>query len=187
MTAGLDPGGVARRATPHDLIDFILAEHLNHRRMCRALEALAQATDFDAARITALLDFIRFDLTLHVIDEEEDIFPLLRKRCQPEDQVDDVLDRLTFEHAEDKALSAKVRDVLNACLILRKPPHAIEGGAEALTAFARHELRHLTLENAVVVPLARRRFDAADLRNLAERLIARRRRVASSDAQEHFE
>jgi hypothetical protein len=71
--------------------------------------------------------------------------------------------------------------VLNACLILRKPPHAIEGGAEALLSFARHELRHLTLENAVVVPLARRRFGAEDLNRLSERLLARRRRVSIAD------
>lgn len=169
----------ARLPTPHDPIEFILGEHLNHRRLCRALERLAGATEFDAARITALLDFIRFDLTLHVIDEEEDFFPMLRQRCLPEDGVGDVLDRLTIEHAEDKALSVRARDVLNACLIIRKPPHAVEGGAEALSAFARHEMRHLALENAVVVPLARRRFNTEDLRGLSQRLLARRHCVAA--------
>jgi iron-sulfur cluster repair protein YtfE (RIC family) len=171
----------ARRPTPHDPIEFILAEHLNHRRMCRALERLAAADEFDAAKITGLLDFIRFDLTLHVIDEEEDFFPMLRQRCQAEDVVDEVLERLTLEHAEDKALSVRVRDVLNACLIIRNPPHAIEGGPEALAAFAKHEMRHLTLENAVIVPLARRRFNAEDLRILSKRLLVRRRRVTAPD------
>lgn len=180
MNAGAERDAGARPVTPHDPIEFLLTEHLNHRRMCRALERLAVMEEFDAARITGLLDFIRFDLTLHVIDEEEDVFPLLRKRCLPEDQVDEVLDRLTEEHAEDKALSTRARDVLNACLIVRKPPHAIEGGAEALQAFAHHEMQHLTLENAVIVPLARRRFNAADLRFLSARLIARRRRVAAT-------
>jgi hemerythrin-like domain-containing protein len=171
----------ARRPSPHDPIEFIHAEHLNHRRMCRALERLAEAEEFDAVRITALLDFIRFDLTLHVIDEEEDFFPMLRRRCLPDDQVAEVLDRLTLEHAEDKALSIRARDVLNACLIVRKPPSAIDGGAEALLSFARHEMRHLTLENAVVVPLARRRFNSEDLRVLSNRLLARRRRVTAPD------
>lgn len=171
----------ARRPTPHDPLEFMLAEHLNHRRMCRALERLAAATEFDAARITALLDFIRFDLTLHVIDEEEDFFPMLRERCLPEDDIEDVLARLSEEHAEDKSLSIRVRDVLNACLILRKPAGAIEGGAEALLSFARHEMRHLALENAVVVPLARRRFNAQDLNDLSRRLLARRRRVTAPE------
>jgi hemerythrin-like domain-containing protein len=171
----------ARRPTPHDPLEFMLAEHLNHRRMCRALEQLAAETEFDAVRITGLLEFIRFDLTLHVIDEEEDFFPMLRERCLPEDEVDSVLARLSEDHAEDKALSVRVRDVLNVCLILRKPPRAIEGGADALLTFAQHEMRHLALENAVVVPLARRRFSHEDLRALSRRLLARRRRVTASE------
>ncbi len=181
MIATLSRDDVARRPTPHDPLEFMLAEHLNHRRMCRALERLADATEFDAIRITALLDFIRFDLTLHVIDEEEDFFPMLRERCLPEDEINDVLVRLSEEHAEDKSLSVRVRDVLNACLILRKPASAIEGGAESLRNFAQHEMRHLALENAVVVPLARRRFTEEDLRCLSLRLLARRRRVTTPD------
>ncbi len=171
-----DPG--ERPVSPGDPIEFLLAEHLNHRRMCNALERLAAATDFDAARITGLLDFIRFDLTLHVIDEEEDVFPLLRRRCLPEDQIESVLDRLTAEHGEDKSLSERARDVLNACLIVRKPPFAIDGGAEALITFAQHERSHLALENAVIIPLARRRLNQEDLAMLGQRFIARRRRVA---------
>jgi hemerythrin-like domain-containing protein len=167
--------------SPGDAIEFLLAEHLNHRRMCRALEDLADARDFDGLRITALIDFIRFDLTLHVIDEEEDVFPLLRRRCQPEDEIEDVLDRLAREHAEDKTLSERARDVLNACLMVRRPPHSIEGGAETLQAFARHERRHLALENAVIIPLARRRLDEADIEMLGRRFMARRRRVAATD------
>ena len=48
-------------------------------------------------------------------------------------------------------------------------------------AFALHEMRHLTLENAVVVPLARRRFSSEDMQLLSQRLLARRRRVTSPD------
>lgn len=170
----------ARAATPHDPIEFLLSEHLNHRRMCKALERLAEATEFDAARVTGLLDYVRFDLALHVIDEEEDFFPLLRQRCLPEDEIDEILSRLAAEHAEDKALAGDVRDMLNACLILRKPPSAIEGGVDALRNFAEHERRHLTLENAVIIPMARRRLDADDLKGLSKRLLARRRRLATA-------
>lgn len=180
MNVAIERDQGERPVSPGDPIEFLLAEHLNHRRMCNALERLAAATDFDAARITGLLDFIRFDLTLHVIDEEEDVFPLLRVRCLPEDQIEAVLDRLTAEHAEDKSLSERARDVLNACLIVRKPPFAIEGGAAALITFAQHERSHLALENAVIIPLARRRLSQEDLETLGQRFIARRRRVAST-------
>lgn len=169
-----------RPVSPSDAIEFLLAEHLNHRRMCRALEDLAASPDFDGLKITALLDFIRFDLTLHVIDEEEDLFPLLRRRCLPEDEIEEILGRLGREHAEDKALSERARDVLNACLIVRQPPQAIDGGAEALATFAHHERRHLALENAVLIPLARLRLGQEDIDLLGRRFMVRRRRVAAT-------
>lgn len=179
MNSGALSDSGVRPVPPGDAIEFLLAEHLNHRRMCQALEELAEARDFDGLRITALVDFIRFDLTLHVIDEEEDVFPLLRSRCLPEDEIDEILNRLGREHADDKVLSERARDVLNACLLVRRPPHAIEGGAEALKAFAHHERRHLALENAVIIPLARRRFSDADIEMLGRRFVARRRRGAT--------
>lgn len=174
-----DRNDAARLVTPHDPIEFMLAEHLNHRRMCKGLERLAEMREFDATPITAMVDYIRFDLTLHVIDEEEDFFPLLRKRCLPDDDIDALLQRLSVDHETDKSLSAQVRDMLNACLILRKPPSVIEGAVEALMAFANNERRHLALENAVVIPIARRRFTAEDLKTLSRRLLARRRRLAT--------
>jgi hemerythrin-like domain-containing protein len=179
-----------RAGAAEDPLAFILSEHMSHRRMCEALDRLAAAPEFDPAHVAHLADFIRFDLMLHVINEEEDFFPLLRKRCPPEDDVDQVLDRMTAEHAEDTALSARVRDALNASLIERRPPSAIEGVSEILLAFARREKRHLTLENAVIVPLARRRLSLEDLAGLRARFIARRRRLALSPAtkpHEHFE
>ncbi len=177
--ADLRDAGV-RPVSPSDAIEFLLAEHLNHRRMCSALEEVSVSADFDGLKITSLLDFIRFDLTLHVIDEEEDVFPLLRLRCLPEDEVEGILERLGREHAEDKALAERTRDILNACLIMHRPPHAIEGGAETLAAFAHHERRHLALENAVIIPLARRRLSQADIEMLGRRFVARRRRVAAT-------
>lgn len=178
MNTGVhDRSDAARQVTPHDPIEFILAEHLNHRRMCKALERLAAMTEFDAAPITAMVDYIRYDLVLHVLDEEEDFFPLLRERCLPDDDIETVLERLSADHETDKSLSGQVRDTLNACLILRKPPSVIEGAVEALTAFATNERRHLALENAIVIPIARRRLTSEDLKELARRLLARRRRL----------
>jgi hemerythrin-like domain-containing protein len=170
-----------RPVAPDNAIEFLLAEHLNHRRMCAALEDLAAAPDYDPALIAAMLDFIRFDLTLHVIDEEEDVFPLLRARCHPDDEIDDVLTRLSREHAEDKTLAGRARDVLNACLIARLPPSAMGGGAEALTAFAVHERRHLALENAIIIPLARRRLSPDDIQALGARFKARRRLLPNAN------
>ena len=174
---------ISAAVDPKQALEFILFEHMRHRQMCKALEQLAAMPDFDPGRIASLADFIRFDLTLHVIDEEEDFFPMLRERCLPDDGIDAVLDQMTDEHAADKALSVEVRDVLNACLIERKPPAAIECGAAVLRNFAQHERRHMALENAVVIPLARRRLAPDDLTSLGERFAARRRRLASAPGE----
>lgn len=176
-TSPHDRSDAARMATPHDPIEFILGEHLNHRRMCKALERLATMTEFDPAPITAMVDYIRYDLTLHVIDEEDDFFPMLQRRCLPDDDIEAILKRLSAEHEIDKSLSAQVRDMLNACLILRKPPNVIEGAVKALTVFAANERQHLALENAVIIPIARRRLSAEDLKTLGRRMLARRRRL----------
>ena len=169
---------MANSVDPRDALDFILFEHYRHRQMCRALEDLAASQRFEPEKLASMADFIRFDLTLHVIDEEEDFFPMLRARCSADDGIDVVLDRMTEEHAKDKAMSVRVRDVLSRCLIERKPPGEIEDGANVLRSFAQHEKHHMTLENAVVIPLARRRLTPADLVVLGERFAARRRRLA---------
>ena len=55
------------------------------------------------------------------------------------------------------------------------------GARTSLQAFASQELRHLALENAVVLPLARLRLTPADLKRLSRRL-AERRHVALAPA-----
>ena len=170
------PGGI-ERSPPHLLqepLEFIFAEHYRHRQMCKILEYLALAPTFDLDLIASTDDFIRYDLALHVIDEEEDLFPLLRRRCTEEDDIEDILGRLSADHALDQQLAKTVRAVFAQSLERRMPPSAIQGGAQALLHLAKQEKGHMALENAVVMPLARRRLTADDLETLSLRLAARR-------------
>ena len=170
-------GETARPVTPHDPIEFILAEHLMHRAMCKELERLASMAGFEPAPIEAMAAYIRVDLALHIRDEEEDFFPMLRKCCQPDDEISPILRRLSAEHQTDKRLSARVVDFLDASLAAGTPLGKSEGAVEALKAFSENERRHLALENAVIIPIARRRFERSDLQTLSRRLLARRRQV----------
>ncbi|WP_395646939.1 hemerythrin domain-containing protein [Terricaulis sp.] len=160
---------------PEEAVDFILFEHLRHREMCTALERMAAAPAADAVEAAKLAQFIRHDLTLHILDEEELFFPLLRERCLPEDEIDAALQRMNREHAEDRELSAQVRLILLSIATEAKAPASIKGGAEALRRFAQNQRRHMMLENAVLIPLARRRLTGGDLAALGQRLAARRR------------
>jgi len=165
---------------PQDALDFILFEHKKHREMCDALDALAEAPDFNPAEVAKLADFIRTELTMHIIDEEEELFPLLRLRCEPEDEVEAALDRFDGEHESDRDLSARVRIFLYSAITEDKPLSCLPGARAALHEFAQNQRLHMMLENAVLIPLARRRLTAGDLEALGKRFAARRRRGATS-------
>lgn len=168
---GIEPISTALMATP---LDFFFAEHFRHRQLCALIDQLSAATFFDPGPIAEVIDFLRFEAPIHIIDEEEDLFPLLRRRCLAEDDVEGVLGVLSAEHKADGVLGRAVRTYLERCLDSRAAPGANLDGRRDLAAFATQERRHLALENAVVLPIARQRLTAEDLTGLARRLAARR-------------
>jgi hemerythrin-like domain-containing protein len=155
-------------------LEWFFVEHFRHRQLCDVIDEVAKATVFDRERITGIVDFLRHDLPLHVIDEEEDLFPLLRRRCLPEDELEQVLGRLSAEHREDVETARAVRTILEDCLARRSAPGLDPAARKSMQAFASQERRHLGLENAVVLPIARLRLSQKDLRTLGARLAARR-------------
>lgn len=157
-----------------DPLEFLFLEHYRHRQLCRVLDHLARAPRFEARLTSLSLDFVRYDLALHVIDEEEDLFPLLRRRCEPDDMIEEVLGRLSGEHAKDQDQAKGVRAVLEEALARQAPFDQDPGAENVLRQFAQHQRSHLALENAIVMPLARRRILPHDLAAMSRRLAARR-------------
>ena len=155
-------------------LDWFAAEHERHREICSMMRDLAGARDVLPEPLAAVAQFLRQDMPRHLAEEEQELFPLLRKRAQPEDDVDQVLGRLCAEHGGDRARAADLERAVARCLAAREPPAQDPQFAAALASFATHELQHLALENAVVLPLARLRLTARDLANLRRRLAARR-------------
>ncbi len=159
---------------PGDPIGWFLSEHQRHRQFCDLMRKAATAPVFDEELTTWLLDFVVHELAQHVWDEERDFFPMLRARALPEDEVDQVLGRLSSEHAKDLGHAQTVQGHLETCLRLRKPIGRSATRRRALQDFASQELRHLALENAVILPLARLRLTPQDLATLGRKLAARR-------------
>ncbi|MCU0884648.1 MAG: hemerythrin domain-containing protein [Beijerinckiaceae bacterium] len=172
------PSRLLIEPTPPELLrhplDFLFAEHYRHRQLCRILDHLAEAAAADLPLMARADDFIRYDLALHVIDEEEDLFPLLRRRCEPDDDIDQVIGRLSGDHRDDAALARTVRAHFAEALAKAVPIWKIANGPRDLRQFARQERAHVALENAVVMPLARARLGGEDQRALSRRLAARR-------------
>lgn len=167
----IDPPSIALLSDP---LDFFFAEHFRQRKLCNLVEELALAETLDRPLTAEILSFLRDDMTLHVLDEEQDLFPLMRRRCLPEDGIERVFSALTAEHAGDRHLAGIVVAGLEGALREGKPPGLYAELSEAMIDFARNERRHLALENSVVLPLARRRLTTGDLAELSRRLMTRR-------------
>ena len=86
-------------------LEFIVAEHHRLRDLCRLLDGIAEAPGSATIPADAILHCIEHELPLHVIDEEEDLFPLIRRRAKPRDGAERLLGLLSREHAEDDRLA----------------------------------------------------------------------------------
>jgi iron-sulfur cluster repair protein YtfE (RIC family) len=157
-----------------DPLAWFFDQHERHRQLCRLMVRASEAPAFDEDLLVRLIAFVRKELGWHVADEEECLFPLLRRRAGKGDNIEDVLGQLSAEHRLDVGRAASLADHLEACLEQRIAPGLVPACRDSLKAFASQELRHLALENAVVLPIARLRLSPGDLVDLGQRLAARR-------------
>jgi iron-sulfur cluster repair protein YtfE (RIC family) len=158
-------------------LDWFAREHEHHRQMCAEMRELALSKTFDRAAVVGMAEFVERELAQHLIDEERELFPLLTRRAAPDDGAEEVLQRLCAEHRHDRAQAQAVAVHLRRCLDERRAPGEDPLASVALASFASHELTHLALENAVVLPLARLRLSARDLSGLRRRLAQKRTRA----------
>ena len=157
-----------------DPLEFFAADHLRQRAAFALIERLATASALDRTLAAHVLEFLGKDMVAHVLDEEDDLFPLLRMRCEAEDDIEHVLGDLSAEHAAEERVAVDIRTGLAEALEAGCPVGDIEGLGKGMLAFVHAESRHLALENGIVFPLARARLSEDDLRNLSARMIQRR-------------
>lgn len=154
-------------------LDYILADHLRQRVLCILCEQLADSENLDTEIAKEVVAYLKTDMAVHVIDEEQDLFPLIRRRAEDEDNIEEALGQLSGEHASEEDLAKAITDGLESAL-----EHATtklgDGLRQKLRDLAHNERRHLALENATVMPLAKARLTERDLRDLSARMAARR-------------
>lgn len=153
---------------------WIFAEHYRHRYLCQRLMDLLAPETFDQSLIHSILYFLEEDLELHIIDEEHDFFPLLRKRCEPDDQIDDVLQKLSGDHDDDIRLANQLTRLLKTSLLEQSSLKSYDNGAAIVEQFCTSQKRHIGIENAVILPIARLRLTEADLKLLGQQMAERR-------------
>ena len=164
-----------------DPLAYIAAEHGGQRALCNLMENLAGAAGFDRDVASAILQYLSRDFVRHVRDEELDLFPQLRARCLPEDEIETVLARLNAEHKDEHRLAGDVEIQLRA--LLDRDAAALDADLRArLFQYARSLRQHLALENSVILPLARARLSADDLAALSAAMRARAAAASAADA-----
>lgn len=159
-----------RRA--HDPIDVLAETHFRERAVLGLLDRLAEAERPNAAEAAEALAHVVHETPAHHRDEDDGLFPLLRRRAEPEDEIGPLLDRLSAEHEAAAAHARTLAPVLARLAAGGAGPD--DGERAALRAYARAERRHLILENAVALPLARARLTASDRRDVLRRMAALR-------------
>ena len=156
-------------------LDILEGDHARQHAVCELLDQLVRNPRHAAARreLEVVRDYLVCEMPLHVADEEEDLFPLLRRRCPKTDDVGEIFDLLQREHDIDWTLHRALvqnLDALIAGAALADPTQFIANA----TAFAETQRRHLAWENAVILPRARRHLSAEDQAELGARMAARR-------------
>jgi iron-sulfur cluster repair protein YtfE (RIC family) len=165
----LAPTAVALLGKP---LDYIHEDHLRERQICTLIDEIAHGDIPDTDTIAAILSFLSHELPLHLRDEEEDLFPLLRRRCEREDEIEKVIKNLHADHVHAGEDTPRVVALLEDLANKARGPKGPE--QDMLLTFASHARRHLILENAIILPFARLRLTETDLETLYIRMCQRR-------------
>jgi hemerythrin-like domain-containing protein len=156
-----------------DPLGYIGADHDRQRSACRALRQLATEMEIDRRLAGAIVAFFVRDLPLHHQDEDEDLFPLLLKRSLPEDGLATLLTQLSGDHIKAAAMVVRIVETItpagNATTI-----NINRRTAGLARDYADREHRHLAIENAIVMVIARKRLKADDLLVISRSMKARR-------------
>lgn len=167
--SGLVPTDPDLLGTP---LEFLSEDHLRERQICTAIDGLAGAASLDRQVALMVLRFLNEEMNVHLRDEAEDLFPLLRQRCTAEDAIESAITRIRIDQDEAVRMLPAVRATLAASLDTGFDLTAEDRAT--LKRFAGHVRRHLVAENAILLPIARARLTRADLQRLSRHMRSRR-------------
>lgn len=156
-----------------DPMGFIDAEHARQRTVCRALSRLAVEPHMPRRLADGIVAALSRDRLMHHQDEDEDLFPLLRQRALPEDMLVPMLAQLARDHTTSAASVRKISEALSSTSGGTSVP-VDRRTAGVARDYAMKELRHLAIENSIVMVIARRRLKAEDLLALSRSMKLRR-------------
>ncbi len=160
-------------------LEIIEHAHQAQAELCDALERIADGLpdEIDKRICAWAAAQLKFEIPLHHRDEDEALFPQLRRRAWPSDGMDAILDRLSREHDSDTDLGSELVEWLDYLAEGRRLANPDMVGY-MLRGFFESYRRHLHWENTLVMPVARRRLSGEDFAFIAE-VMERNRAEAS--------
>lgn len=153
-------------------LEFIREDHMRMRAICEVMERTARSSLPDPADLSRLILFLEREIGLLIQDEDDVLHGLLLRRCKPLDEIEPTLTRMSRDHDILGESCPGLLETLGQMRDQARP--ATETEAEALCTFADRLRRHLIVENAIVLPIARARLSAEDIRYLQTAMIQRR-------------
>jgi len=153
-------------------LDIIHEDHMREREVCALIDRLVSAASLQDADVHQIVAFLEEQLPQHLADEEIDLFPMMLNRCEPEDEIEKVIEKLQFDHGHALADAPAVVAMIRA--IAASSSDRFDHDCQQISAFAHHARRHLILENAVILPIARARLTEDDLRTMKRHMLERR-------------
>lgn len=172
-----------KHATDMDLLEnpltFLEEDHLRTRTICVTLDRLADAQAPARQDVFDALTYLENELPLLIVDEDADLDRLLRARAGNEATVTETLDRIADLHKDIAFQSRPALDLLE--LLKRKPRPLTYSEQDCLHKLA-HALRvDMAVENAKLLPLARKHLSKEDIAELRTAMFQRR----LSDFRDH--
>jgi hemerythrin-like domain-containing protein len=154
-------------------LEFIFAEHARQRSLCAALVHFASSGKALAHQAQSASRFLQRDMPLHHRDEDEDLFPHLRRRALAQDELGPTLDRLGHDHRLAEPMEQAIIGALgkqSASRFIAIAP----GMAELMRTYSASEQRHLAQEDAIILSIARIRLTRGDLKAMSQSMKLRR-------------
>jgi hemerythrin-like domain-containing protein len=158
-------------------LEFLFADHMRQRKICNAIDAIHLTSEKILLPELAgpIFAYLSEDFPLHVADEECDLFPALRAAADHDNNLRDLIDVLTRNHAIELSMSWDV------IVYLKRNLHS-SGDADNVSQFSRLLFiftdclrRHLVIEDQMLLPFARKCLSRSDLSRIGHSMAQRRK------------
>ncbi|MEO0383149.1 MAG: hemerythrin domain-containing protein [Pseudomonadota bacterium] len=174
---GMEPTTAGLEADP---LTFLAEDHMRQREICAMLHMVASQPFPEFRSMGMSLAYLRHEFLLHNADERAVLFPMMIARCEKEDEIGLIIDRLLHDHEGAQVQAQKVCHILETIMEIGDAPDEVDRAE--LKDFAGRCQRYLILENAIILRLARIRLDEDDLATLTRKILLRRGLIEPNQA-----